>query len=115
MFETLARSMGIKVPGRINPRSVQFEVMGLKGKQVARDEIKIMASGAAKLMYGEALKSIGFTDLDNLENYQDVVDAILVGHLALTKIEASELAGISLEEYMEPERRTNTGNKLRAL
>ena len=63
-------------------------------------------------MYGEALKSIGFSEIDKLASYQDIVDAILVGHLALTKIESANSAGILLEEYLEPERRKN-GNKSR--
>src|SRR5262245_26646002 len=36
IFESLARSNGICVPGRLNPRTVQFEVMGLRGKQLQR-------------------------------------------------------------------------------
>src|SRR5690606_567012 len=40
IFETVARSRSLHVPGRINPRSVQSEVMGLRGKQLARAVVK---------------------------------------------------------------------------
>jgi hypothetical protein len=43
MFESVARGRLVGVPGRINPRSVQFEVMGLSGKQLPRAEVKDMA------------------------------------------------------------------------
>ena len=116
MFETIARSLGVNVPGRINPRSVQYEVMGLKGKQMSREEVKSHASGTAKIMYEASLKQIGFPGVDNLSTYQDIVDAILVGHLALSKIEAAKSAGIILEEYLEPERRKGSARKrLRAI
>jgi Holliday junction resolvasome RuvABC endonuclease subunit len=36
MFEAVARARAVGVPGRVNPRSVQFEVMGLRGKQLPR-------------------------------------------------------------------------------
>ncbi|MCB0336841.1 MAG: crossover junction endodeoxyribonuclease RuvC, partial [Bdellovibrionales bacterium] len=42
-FETLARSAGINVPGRIHPRTVQHELLGLRGKQLERSHVKSLA------------------------------------------------------------------------
>src|SRR5689334_2486040 len=34
MFESLARTRRVTVPGRINPRTVHHELLGLKGRQL---------------------------------------------------------------------------------
>ncbi|MCB0318530.1 MAG: hypothetical protein KDD56_07215 [Bdellovibrionales bacterium] len=116
IFETVARTFNANVPGRINPRSVQTEVIGLSGKQVVREEVKSHAVGTARFIYSKELIKIGFSDLDNLAAYQDIVDALLIGHLALSKIEAAKSAGVLLEEFLEPERRKNSSRRrLRAI
>ncbi len=100
--ETLARARGAQVPGRINPRSVHFEVLGLNGRQLARDIIKEMAAQAAQRIYNQALLRLGFDPgIRNLRRNQDIVDAVLVGGLALSRIHAAQLAKVSLEESFD--------------
>src|SRR5690606_7250972 len=106
IFETVARSRSLHVPGRINPRSVQSEVMGLRGKQLARAVVKDTAVHIVKSVYGPALEAIGFSaDADNLARNQDIVDAILIGSLAVTRIGTAELGGMGFEEVYVPRAR----------
>ena len=103
IFETIARSRELKVPGRINPRSVQSEVMGLRGRQLERSMVKQTAVQIVKTVYGEALTSLGFTvDSKNLQRHQDIVDAILVGSLAVTRVQGAERCGFELEDAFAP-------------
>ena len=102
IFEALARSSGLIVPGRINPRSVHHEIMGLRGKQLAREQVKETAVHVVHALYQKPLSGMGFdTTKAALTRHQDIIDAILVGNLALTWINAATLAGIDLEEYFE--------------
>ncbi len=106
IFETVARSRALRVPGRINPRSVQSEVMGLRGKQLERAVVKHTAVQIVKSVYGDALSSLGFTvDNRNLLRHQDIVDAILVGSLAVSRVQGAERAGFDLEEAFLPRAR----------
>ena len=107
IFETLARARALVVPGRLNPRSVQYEMLGLKGKQLLRETVKLTAAAAVSRLYAQSLRRLGFDcGIDNLSRNQDIVDAMLVGGLALTRIKSAEAAGVSLEEYFD-------GNALR--
>ena len=100
IFETVARSRGTCVPGRINPRSVQSEVMGLYGKQIPRNEVKAAAVKTAVALYGSDLHRVGLCNGDgsSLGRHQDIVDAMLVGRFALTKCRAASDGGFSLED-----------------
>ncbi len=102
IFEALARGRNLSVPGRINPRSVHFEVMGLRGKQLQRATIKDMASRVVCSLFANPLTDMGFDiSTDSLKKHQDIVDAILIGSLGLTWIKAAQVAGGSLESYFE--------------
>ena len=105
IFETVARSRDIEVPGRLNPRSVQYEVLGLRGKQLARPIVKETAVQAVYRLHASQLEEIGFdSDLENLRRNQDVVDAILVGDLAMSRVGSAERAGGSLVERFDEKR-----------
>ena len=105
IFETNARSRGAVVPGRINPRSVQYEVMGLVGKQAKRDEVKAAALSTVKYLYGDNLKKIGFdTGSSSIAKHQDIVDAVLLGRLAVLRTQASMQSGVALEQLFQGDR-----------
>lgn len=107
IFETVARNLEMQVPGRIHPRSVQYEIMGLRGKQLERSVVKDTAVEIVRTVYGAALEAIGFeVNPENLSRNQDIVDAILIGSLALTKLETAELGGLPLEAAFLPRQRT---------
>jgi Holliday junction resolvasome RuvABC endonuclease subunit len=100
LFEVAARARSAAVPGRINPRSVQFEVMGLKGKQLKRSVIKETASFVVSQLHGARLKELGLeSDLLSLKKNQDIVDAILIGTTALHWISAASRGKQTLAEY----------------
>jgi Holliday junction resolvasome RuvABC endonuclease subunit len=106
IFETVARSRSLAVPGRINPRSVQSEIMGLKGKQLARTVVKETAVEVVKTVYGTALEAIGFNvNRDNLARNQDIVDAILIGSLAVSRFGMARISGCAMEETLVPKMR----------
>ena len=106
IFETLGRDRGIIVPGRINPRSVHHQVMGLRGKQMARLQVKETAVEIVFSLYKGALEEIGFrAGRAELARHQDIVDAILIGNLGVTWIQEAKLLGISLEEFFEGRRK----------
>lgn len=98
IFETLARSNQCAVPGRINPRSVHNEIMGLKGKQVKREIVKETAVVIVRNLYGKELGSFGLEiSSHELKKHQDIVDAILVGHLGVVRVQSAGRAGISID------------------
>lgn len=99
IFETLARANKILVPGRLNPNAVHREVLGMKGKQLDRVTIKSMAVYAVEKLYSRHLKALNFNhDLANLKKNQDIVDAILLGHVALARVNTSYSTGIALQD-----------------
>lgn len=101
-FETIARSYGADVPGRINPRSVQYEVLGLKGKQTDRKSVKHIARVMVGKLYTKQLLNLGLPiDDSELIKHQDIVDAILIGHLGLVRISSAKSTGESLDVYLE--------------
>jgi len=112
IFESVARTHGVLVPGRLNPRTVQTELLGLRGKQLARKDVKQIAMQIATQLYGKQLdqlaKKAGARRLS-----QDMVDAVLVGTLALTRIRGAQFAGRSIEEAFLPKVSTSSGRKLR--
>ena len=119
IFEAVARSRGVGVPGRLNPRSVQFEVMGLKGKQTKREIVKEVAVEVVRSLYGPALHGMGFESTPlHLKRNQDIVDAILVGTLGLSRIQSAEAAGEELGAFFHKRVQTRgasgRGMRLRA-
>lgn len=76
MFETIARTNRLIVPGRLNPRTVQTELLGLRGRQLPRAEVKKIAESVVYQLFPmkEKIQS------------QDAIDAILIGVLARNKI-----------------------------
>lgn len=100
LFEGLGRDRQALVPGRINPRSVQYEVMGLKGKQLQRSIIKETAVFVVQSTHAQELKSFGFDpSLENLRRNQDIVDAILIGRVGISWIESARHGGFTLEDF----------------
>jgi Holliday junction resolvasome RuvABC endonuclease subunit len=102
IFETLARSRGMIVPGRINPRSVQSEVLGIRGEQLKRAEVKETAVITVFRVYRGALERLGFDAcLGRLRRNQDIVDAVLLGSLALTRLSAGWKGGVAPEQLFQ--------------
>jgi Holliday junction resolvasome RuvABC endonuclease subunit len=105
LFEAEARSRGALVPGRVNPRSVQYEVMGLTGAQVERAQVKRAAVTTALYLFAPRLEELGFVANDAaLKRHQDVIDALLIGRLALLRIQAAAGSGQPLESSFEIQR-----------
>jgi Holliday junction resolvasome RuvABC endonuclease subunit len=87
MFETLGREFGLHVPGRINPRTVHKELLGMKGKQLKRSIIKEAAVYTVEKLYTNHLRRMGFICApSHFKKHQDIVDAILIGHTGVTRI-----------------------------
>lgn len=106
MFESSARARKITVPGRINPRSVQYEVMGLRGKQMPRQDVKAAALNTVESLYGNVLMKIGLIrESSDLKRHQDIVDAILVGQLAISRIRSARQGNMPTEVLFREERR----------
>lgn len=106
IFEGVARNQGVLVPGRVNPRSVQSEIIGLKGAQQKREIVKESARRVALAMYAKELDRLGF-DLSekNLIKNQDIIDALLVGSLSLSKLRVAGISGSSIMEvFSDPKR-----------
>lgn len=100
IFENLARSNGAQVPGRLNSRTVQYEVMGLKGAQQPRAAVKETALRLVSHAYKQALERLGFdTNYSNLKRNQDIVDAILIGNLGLIRIKSASDLAMDLTQF----------------
>ena len=108
IFEVLGREVGATVPGRINPRTVQNEVLGLKGKQLEREHVKDIATNIAYRLFVKDLERIGFDSSEAaLKKNQDIVDALLLGHVALTRLESVDRAkDINVEDLFAEKKRS---------
>jgi hypothetical protein len=94
---------------------VQFEVMGLRGKQLPRAEIKATAVRTVEYLYLPELRRLGLTEERGLGRHQDIVDAILVGRLALSRVQSALDGRLALEEmFRYSERQSRGGWKVRA-
>ena len=114
MFEILGRQRGALVPGRVNPRTVQYELLGQGGKQLGRKLVKHSAAQTVRQLYARDFERLGFpTELEELQRQQDIVDAILLGTLALARIEEANRAQLDLGEVMGSEERRSTGRGLK--
>lgn len=97
IFEVLARQRGVLVPGRMNPRSVQRELLNFRGSQQKRYDVKMAAAKVVKGLYEKELKAIGFEpSIKNLIKHQDIADAILVGRLSLARVEDATFAKVKV-------------------
>ena len=102
IFETVARHTTVSVPGRINPRSVQREIMGLKGKQLIRERVKDTAVMVVQALYERELGQLGFpVDKKSLAKHQDIMDAILVGRLAVIRVKSALQAKIAPQKLFD--------------
>ena len=116
IFETLARSFGAVVPGRINPRTIQRELLGMKGRQLGRTQVKEWARKTVEQLYGTLLPSIPIEDQKKTRAgllSQDIVDALLIGTLAVSKttmaIRTGDDVTLHFTERTERGRRANRG------
>mgnify|MGYP002078898693 CR=1 FL=1 len=110
IFETLARGCGMLVPGRINPRSVQNEILGIKGRQIKRSSVKEIAVDVVCKVYGKHLKEIGFPlSKENLKKNQDIVDAILIGSLGVARIFSANQCGVDPALIFQNSQATRSG------
>jgi hypothetical protein len=99
IFEVLARARGVNVPGRMNPRSVQREMLNFRGVQQKRYDVKMAACKVVKSLFSKQLEALGFDpSMKNLIKHQDIADAILVGSLSVSRIADAKNAKISIEE-----------------
>lgn len=112
IFESVARSRSVQVPGRLNPRTVQFEVMGLRGQQLDRRTIKAAALETVRRAYGEALQELGL-DLAGRAGarHQDIVDAILLGDLAVSRVHAAHAGSLELSAMFLGKPHRNGGSR----
>lgn len=102
IFETLGRNRGILIPGRLNPRSVHHELLGLRGKQRPRAEVKEMAVQVVARLFLDALKAIQFpTEVDELRRHQDIVDALLLGYLGLARVRTAMQTGSAVSDQFK--------------
>ena len=102
IFETVARTRLVGIPGRINPRTVQQEVMGLRGKQLKREIVKHAALRTVSALYKKPLDRLGFPTTDkDLKKNQDIVDALLIGAAALVHIQNAFRAGSDFESLFD--------------
>lgn len=102
IFESVARSRGVRVPGRVNPRTVQYEVMGLRGRQLDRESVKTAAIRTVQYLYATDLKELGLEhSAEQLARHQDIVDAVLIGRLALMKIQSARAGQVTIESLFD--------------
>ncbi|RMG39594.1 MAG: hypothetical protein D6719_12885 [Candidatus Dadabacteria bacterium] len=110
IFEAVARSRQVRVPGRLNPRTVQYEVMGIKGRQLPRAEVKEIAVRIVGALYGDQITKLGLvSDGENLKRHQDIVDAILVGSLAVSRVRSAVDTDLPVEDFFDQGRKNHQG------
>ncbi len=108
LFEAAGRGRGVTVPGRVNPRSVQYEVMGLKGKQLPRVQVKAAAVRTVQYLYAADLQRLGIDAGEvSLTKHQDIVDAMLIGRFAILKVQGAIDTRQALEAVFDAPSRQN--------
>jgi len=122
IFESVARSMNLTVPGRINPRTVQSELLGMRGPQLPRPVVKDCARKIAMQLYGDQLTSLwskrrGAPKKKGTERKQkipqDIIDAVLIGALAITKIKLCIISGNDISDAFLPRNKNARHNTRR--
>ena len=86
IFETLARAREVEVPGRVNPRTLQCEVIGLQGSQLPRKEVKAIAKRTALQLFGKDLLKVSPLK-EPSSHVQDIFDALLIGAFSMSRID----------------------------
>lgn len=114
IFEAVARAEGLNVPGRINPRTVQSELLGMRGKQLARAEVKAWARATAMRLYGTILEELLGNAHERKTISQDILDALLIGTVAATRIQLAVRSEQPLESAFLPSGRGNGAGGSRA-
>jgi hypothetical protein len=107
IFEAVARGKGLCVPGRVNPRTVQTEILGMRGRQLDRKTVKEWARRSAVQLYGKELKKmLGHDGLPGRQPRisQDIIDAVLIGTLAVTRIQLAIRSGQSVDAVFAAQR-----------
>lgn len=103
IFEAIARSYNVNVPGRINPRTVHVELLGIKGKQLERSIVKFLAKETALKLYKAQLEDVYRQDPPQkiIKIPQDILDALLIGTVAVTRIKFCRQSGFEISESLE--------------
>ena len=104
IFETLARVYGVEVPGRVNPRTVQTELLGFRGPQLARKEVKQIARETAIRLYGEELKHLQ----SDTKISQDIIDAVLIGAYAVSQANHGLKLGMNMTDIFSANKRSRS-------
>jgi len=102
IFETIARARGLEVPGRVNPRSVQTELLAFSGAQKERKFVKESARRVASNLMGAELASAAGEDFSSLA--QDIIDAALVGVYAISRIKRAQAGKLPVVEMFRPKK-----------
>jgi hypothetical protein len=121
IFEAVARARGMIVPGRVNPRTLQREVLGMVGRQLSRDIVKECARTIAVQLFGEKL-SIPVKDNDvdvptsrsNKQSEklpQDIIDALLIGWFAANRVKVAAGCGQEVQEVLLSGAQSNRRSK----
>ncbi len=105
IFENIARERKLIVPGRINPRTIHTELLGLKGRQAKREIVKEVARSVVKTLLTS--DRIYREDIP-----QDAVDAILIGILATSRAIRANSIGSKIEVMFEPNLYATSGAKM---
>lgn len=114
IFETMARTHGLQVPGRLNPRTVQTELLGFKGPQVARVHVKEAAREVVSRLFSKELKEVTFFGCDKKKQIpQDIVDALLIGSLACSRVNSSLKQKINVQEMFQPKQKKASQGRAR--
>lgn len=101
IFEAVARSRGVNVPGRLNPRTVQTELLGMRGKQLARKSVKEWARATVERLFPQELKEIPVLGSNSAQVPQDVIDAVLIGVVAIARVELGRRSGVDVAEAFQ--------------
>lgn len=104
IFEAAARARGVVVPGRLNPRTVQSELLGMRGKQLERKQVKAWAREVALRLYGNLLD--GETRIS-----QDVIDALLIGSLAVSRVNLAQRSQTALTDVFSERSRSGDAQR----
>jgi len=94
IFEAVGRMYNLSVIPRLNPRTVQSELLGLKGKQIKRELVKEIARSTAERLFPEELRG--------LKVGQDSIDALLIGALATSKLQIHLRTGVEIASLFQP-------------
>jgi Holliday junction resolvasome RuvABC endonuclease subunit len=110
-FETVARELGVCVPGRLNPRTVQSELLGFRGRQVPREQVKKSAREVALRLFAKDLKEMPVIGAKiDKQVPQDIIDALLVGSLACSRIKHGLRSQLTPEEVFLPKARSRNNH-----